>query len=120
MKAYQHILLATDFSKFSEQVAKKAINLAGHFNAQITLLHVIEHFPEDVHEEILVEMSPPEDVDPAKHMLDQTRIQLEKFAKSIHDFNLIPLVRVAMNGVEAEIIKSCQRNQVGPDHYRGT
>ncbi len=101
MKAYQHILLTTDFSKFSEQVAKKAINLAGHFNAKITLLHVIEHFAEDMPAGLVA----PGDVDPAKYVIDQNRSQIEEFIKSIPHFNAIPMVSFSMQGAEDEIIK---------------
>ena len=101
MKAYQHILLTTDFSKFSEEVAKKAANLAGHFNAKITLLHVAEHFPEDMPADLVA----PEDVDPTKYVMDQNRNQLEEFIKSIPNFSAIPMVSLSMHGAEDEIIK---------------
>ncbi len=101
MKAYQHILLATDFSELSEEAARKAVILAGHFNAKLTLLHVVEYFPEDMP----VQMVPPENSDPAQYVIDQNSLRLEQFAKSIQDFNTIPLVRLAMGGAEDEIIK---------------
>lgn len=91
MKAYQHILLTTDFSKFSEEVAKKAISLAGHFNAGITLLHVIEHFPE-------------EGADTAAWVIAQNRRRLEAFAQSIPSARMIPMVRFSVKSVEDEII----------------
>ena len=101
MKAYQQILLTTDFSKFSEEVAKKAVNLAGHFNAKITLLHVVEHFPEDMPAGLVA----PENVDPEKYVIDQNRSQLEEFIKSIPNFSAIPMVSLSMQGAEDEIIK---------------
>ncbi len=41
MKAYKHILIATDFTKCSEEAAKRAVDLARRFNAKLTFLHVI-------------------------------------------------------------------------------
>ncbi len=101
MKAYQHILLTTDFSKLSEEVAKKAVNLAGHFYAKITLLHVVEHFPEDMP----ADMVAPEDVDPTQYVIAQNRRRLEEFAQSISNFKVIPMVSLSMKTVEEEIIK---------------
>ena len=91
MKAYQHILLTTDFSKFSEEVAKKAISLAGHFNASITLLNVVEHFSE-------------ENTDSTELVIAKNRRRLEEFAKSIPNFRMIPMVRLPTNSVEDEIL----------------
>ena len=41
-KGYRHILVATDFSKFSEDALKKAIELGTPFQSKITLLHAAE------------------------------------------------------------------------------
>ena len=45
MSAYKHILLATDLSEHSGQIAKKALSIAQECNAQISIIHVIEHSP---------------------------------------------------------------------------
>lgn len=104
MKAYQHILLTTDFSKFSEGVAEKAVNLAGHFNAKITLLHVVEHFPEDKSVDVPKDVA-PEDIDPFKYVIAQNRCRLEEFAHAIPGFQVIPMVILSMETAEDEIIK---------------
>ena len=101
MKAYQHILLTTDFSKFSEKVAKRAIILAGHFYAKITLLHVVEHFPEDMPADLVA----PEDIDPTQYVIAQNRLRLDEFAQSIPNFKMIPMVSLSIKTVEDEIIK---------------
>lgn len=100
MKAYQHILLTTDFSKFSEEVAEKAINLAGHYNAKITLLHVVEYSREDLPIDLLV----PEGIDPTEHVIAQNRRRLVKFTQSLSNFKMIPMVILLMKTVEDEII----------------
>ena len=100
MKAYQHILLTTDFSNFSEEVAKKAVNLAGHYNANITLLHVVEHSRED----IPLDLHVPEGADPTEYVIAQNRRRLEKFIQSIPNFKVIPMVSLLLKTVEDEII----------------
>ena len=41
MKAIEKILVATDFSEYSEEACEYAITLAKKFNASLTVLHVI-------------------------------------------------------------------------------
>ena len=45
MAQYQHIMIATDFSKHSVQVCDKAKELASHYQAQLSICHVVEDFP---------------------------------------------------------------------------
>jgi len=45
MPAYRHILAAVDFASSAEQVCRQAAELADQFQAQITLLHVVEYLP---------------------------------------------------------------------------
>lgn len=42
MNPYQHILIATDFTEFSEKAARRAKLLAEQSGARLTLFHVIE------------------------------------------------------------------------------
>lgn len=43
----QRILLCTDFSKCANSALKYALSLAQEYNAELTLLHVLEAFPEE-------------------------------------------------------------------------
>ena len=45
MSHYQHILLATDFSDHSKDVALKAKELATHYQAELSLIHVVDNLP---------------------------------------------------------------------------
>lgn len=45
MKGYQHILMATDFSEGAPHAGQRAVELAQHYRADLTLLHVVESFP---------------------------------------------------------------------------
>jgi len=49
------MLIPVDFSEFSNRAVSYAINLSERFNAEITLLHVVTLFHEDVKEESLLE-----------------------------------------------------------------
>ncbi len=40
---YQHILVAIDFSHYSFAALKRAVELAKHYNARLSLIHAIEH-----------------------------------------------------------------------------
>ena len=94
MKAYEQILLTTDFTQLSVEVAKKAVNLAGHFNAQITLLHVIDpalqHFPDGIHT--------------LENLIDAKSLQIKAFEKSIPIRNATSMLRVYKESIENEII----------------
>jgi universal stress protein A len=76
---YKNILVATDFSKIAERAAKQANSLATLFRAKLTLLHVVEHFPEDMSESAI----PPENMDPKKFFSDQAHDELEKLRSDL-------------------------------------
>ncbi len=42
---YKHILFATDFSLESRQAENRAIEMAQKFNAQLSIIHVIDYYP---------------------------------------------------------------------------
>lgn len=45
MAQYQHIMIATDFSKHSAEVCAKAVELAERYQAKLSICHVVEDFP---------------------------------------------------------------------------
>lgn len=45
MHAYTHILMSTDFGEGSEIIAQRAHELSLHYQAKLTLLHVIDYMP---------------------------------------------------------------------------
>ena len=45
MQRYQHILAPVDFSDASNGVIERALELAEHYDARLTLLHVVENMP---------------------------------------------------------------------------
>jgi len=77
MEVYSHIMCATDFSQNSELAVERAIDMVKQHHAKITLLHVIENFPEDRSNEMIA----PEDIDPADYRKDQARARLGDLAQ---------------------------------------
>tara|TARA_R110002049_G_scaffold95572_10_gene234771 strand:+ start:383 stop:826 length:444 start_codon:yes stop_codon:yes gene_type:complete len=45
MENYQHILIAADFSEHSAQIISRAQELAGLYQAKLSICHIIEDFP---------------------------------------------------------------------------
>ncbi len=79
MSGYTHILAAVDFSAFSEQVVDKATRLAALHGAKLSLLHVVEFFPED----IPLEWIAPENKDPALYLQARARDKLVDLARRV-------------------------------------
>jgi universal stress protein A len=45
MQDYQHILIAADFSPHHSDVSKRAYELAQHYQAKLSICHIIEDYP---------------------------------------------------------------------------
>ncbi len=45
MKSYKRILVPTDFSKPSETAAARALNLVKCFDAELTVIHIVDYVP---------------------------------------------------------------------------
>ena len=104
MNGYQNILVAADFSAAGEEAVEKAGTLAGRFGASLTLLHVIEHFPEDMP----VSVIPPEDVDPQKYLTDRARSSLEKLSARIGQPAAALEMVVSTHSASREIVRYAQ------------
>jgi len=109
MDGYQNILVAADFSGTGENAVKMADTLASRFGASLTMLHVIEHFPEDMP----VSVVPPEDVDPQKFLTDRARSELEKLAARIGQPGATLEVVVSTHSASREIVQYAQGHGIG-------
>ena len=45
MEAYKNVLIAIDFSESADQVIDRALDIAKQSNANVSLLHVVDHLP---------------------------------------------------------------------------
>ena len=61
MEDYRHILAAVEYSAPAQEAAHRAARLSQLLDARLTLLHVVERFPEDMP----VDTVAPEDADPS-------------------------------------------------------
>ena len=83
MKDYQRILVGTDFSEASMAAAHRGADLAHRYNARLILLHVIEHFPEDIPNDPIA----PENVDPAAFYQERARQNILELAERLGNKN---------------------------------
>lgn len=79
MESYRHVLCATDFSAGSARACGRAAALATCFEARLTLLHVVDHFPEDRSNQNI----PPEDMDPQDYEEQEARRRLGELASGV-------------------------------------
>ena len=108
MSDYKNILVAADFSAAGEAAAKRAGKLAERFGASLTILHVLEHFPED----LPVDVIPPEDVDPQTYLIDRIRGQLEKLSAGIGLSGAALEIVVSTHSANREIVRYAQKNNI--------
>lgn len=79
MRDYKHILLVTDFSDASVYAAMRAADLARRYDAHFTLLHIVEHFPEDSPTNWIA----PEGEDPARYVTQVAQNKLAAIAEKL-------------------------------------
>ena len=105
---YRHILYATDGSAENKACGEQVARLAQVFNAQISLLRVLEHLPFDVP----VDQIPPEDEDQIKWFQIKALESLCEFAER---FDIPPSaanVVVTNASPEQEIIRFAREQGV--------
>ena len=79
MNHYRHVLFAVDFNVAPENAGLRAMEVARCHGAEITLLHVIDYFPEDIPNDWI----PPEDADPGEYLNQRADQALEDLAERI-------------------------------------
>ena len=85
-QGYRHILVATDFSKYSEDALKKAVEIGTPFQSKITVLHAAELLSVDIYP-TLGELAVPiitENPTLKKKNLEKINKQLEQQLKDIN------------------------------------
>lgn len=120
MKHYKNILLASDFSPAGEVAAKRAAALARRIDARLTLLHVIDYFPEDMP----VDSINPENQDPAEYLSQRSREQLAKLAAHLGLPDARQEVIFSTRSAKREIVEFAKRDHtdlivLGSHGHRG-
>ena len=107
MANYRKILLATDFSAVSGQLAEQAHTIAAAFGAELSLAHVLE--PVTVFDPGYAEMFPLE-LELTDQMLEAAKTRLEQFAIPL----AVPKARqwVELGSPKAEIVRIADENQI--------
>ncbi len=100
MGSYNNILCATDFSVHSRAAAERAADIARQHGARLTLLHVVEYFPEDRSNTDIA----PEDVDPAAYSEQKARAALVELSRPLDYDNLEQEVRFTSHSAKHEIV----------------
>ena len=101
MKRYQNILCATDCSDFCIIAAERAAELARLYGAQLSLLHVVEHFGVNSSNEIIA----PENIDPKVYREQQARKSLAKLAQHLEYETAAQKVRFSTRTAKHAIIR---------------
>lgn len=99
MSKYSHILLATDLSEDSRQVALKALDMAEHYGAKITILHVVESLPPYA-------VGYLGSINIEQELLEKAEKDLAELAKQV----VVPEAdqRVAIGSVKNVILETCE------------
>jgi nucleotide-binding universal stress UspA family protein len=108
MKDYQRILVGTDFSDPSMRAARRGAELARHYGATLILLHVVEHFPEDMPNDRIA----PENLDPATFYCDRARQNLAKLAEKLTHKDVTQEVIMSSGSAKYEILRFAQSERI--------
>ena len=101
MQKYKNILAAVDFSEVSQAAAAEAVRLSEHYNAQLTLLHVVEHFPEHLPHYRMSQ----EDMDPQEFLIDRAQKDLKALCTRLGKADANQVVKLTTHSAKAEILK---------------
>jgi universal stress protein A len=108
MRAYRQILVATDFADASMAAARRGADLAHHYGASLTFLHVIEHFPEDIPNNPIA----PENRDPAKFYLERARRSLAELVETVGHKDAAQKVVVSTGSARYEILRFAEKERI--------
>ncbi len=108
MEGYQNILCATDFSNNSRAAAECAADIARRYGAQLILLHVVEHFPEDRSN---LEIA-PEDIDPAAYREEKALVSLAELAKRLGYEKVVQEFRFSTHSAKHEIVRFAKEQNI--------
>jgi universal stress protein A len=99
MSSYRSVLCAIELDRSRELVIRRGAAIARDNQARLTLLHVVEHFPEDRSNEIIA----PEDEDPQEYERKRIVEQLSAAAAEAGVDDALHEVRFTSGSADEEI-----------------
>ena len=76
MAFYSHILLAVDFTRVTDSVARQAVEMCQAFKARLSLVHVVEFTQMDLSNDLIL----PQELEFEQELIKQSRLRLEELA----------------------------------------
>ncbi len=108
MRKYVHILAPIDFSASAAPVLQRAVDETHRHGGRLTLLHVIEYYPEDVPEDLV----PPETENPVAYYLDRARARVRDLAKANGAAEAKQLVLASTGAAYHEVVRHAQEESI--------
>ncbi len=102
MRDYKNILLVVDLSDDSQIIGERAKAIAACYQADITLLHVVEYVPVEPMGEALLPT-----VQIEGELVERAKLRLAELAKRLSLSNSRQLIETG--GIKTEIIRAAQR-----------
>lgn len=102
-QGYRHILVASDFSTYSQAALKKAVEIARPFNARVTLMHAAEVLSAEVYP-MLGELSIPVLVDNPELEKKQLARLKKELDESLADINYSHITTAIETGRPADTV----------------
>ncbi len=105
MAGYRHIVFATDLTEAAETAAKRVLSQASCSGGRVTLLHVVEHFPEE-----LAGLS-EERADPESDIRKKAEKRLADWASRVQMSDAEPQVVLARHSARQAILEYLNEQQ---------
>ncbi len=106
MSNYQHILCAVDLSAENVTVFSRAVELANHYHAQLSLLHVVEYIPVDLANELVL----PQQEEIVQQLMAQAEKILTNLVRKSAQAHVKPMV--VQGSVKWEIVEHAKNTGV--------
>jgi len=106
MSSYQHILCAVDLSAENVTVFSRAVELANHYHAQLSLLHVVEYIPVDLANELVL----PQQEEIVQQLMAQAEKILINLVRKSAQTQVQPMV--VQGSVKWEIVEHAKNTGV--------
>ena len=103
---YTHVLVAVDFAPDNGEVIDRAVEIAHHYQARLTLLHVVEYTESAYSGELVV----PGDASMDKELLDHAQQRMRQIREQVGMTNAD--TRVEMGTPKHEIVRIAEEDKV--------